>query len=68
LVRAHDQAAGELRACLPASLEWQQIAGSLMDSIAAIAWREEQSRRPLSDSNLDAYYIRRPDAEINWKD
>jgi tRNA threonylcarbamoyl adenosine modification protein YeaZ len=68
LVRAHDQAAIALRASLPAFLGWQQIAGPLMDSIAAIARREEQSNIPFSDTKLDAYYIRRPDAEINWKD
>jgi tRNA threonylcarbamoyl adenosine modification protein YeaZ len=68
LVRAHDQAAADLRASLPASLNWQQIEGSLVDSIAGIALREELSNSPCADSKLDAYYIRRPDAEINWKD
>jgi tRNA A37 threonylcarbamoyladenosine modification protein TsaB len=68
LVRAHDQAAVELRASLPASLTWQQIAGPLMDSIAAIALKEDLSGQPPSDAKLDAYYIRRPDAEINWID
>jgi tRNA threonylcarbamoyl adenosine modification protein YeaZ len=68
LVRAHDQAAIDLRASLPASLNWQQVEGALVDSIAGIALREGQSGRPYVDANLDAYYIRRPDAEVNWKD
>ena len=68
LVRAHDQAAADLRASLPASLNWQQVEGALVDSIADIARKEEQSSRPCPDAKLDAYYIRRPDAEINWKD
>ena len=68
LVRAHDQAAADLRASLPASLNWQQVEGALVDSIAGIALKEEQSSRPCPDAKLDAYYIRRPDAEINWKD
>ena len=68
LVRAHDQAAADLHASLPNSLSWQRVEGALMDSIAAIALREEPSRRPYPNANLDAYYIRRPDAEINWKD
>lgn len=68
LVRAHDQAAADLRGNLPASLNWQQIEGVLVDSIAEIARREEQSHQPCPDTNLDAYYIRRPDAEVNWKD
>jgi tRNA threonylcarbamoyladenosine biosynthesis protein TsaB len=68
LVRAHDQAAADLRASLPASLHWQQVEGVLVDSIADIARKEELSSRPCPDAKLDAYYIRRPDAEINWKD
>jgi hypothetical protein len=39
-----------------------------MDTIASLARKEEPGRSPGSDSQLDAYYIRRPDAEINWKD
>lgn len=68
LVRAHDLAAADLRARLPASLDWQQMEGALVDSIAEIARREEPSSQPCPHSKLDAYYIRRPDAEINWKD
>jgi tRNA threonylcarbamoyladenosine biosynthesis protein TsaB len=68
LVRGHDQAAADLRASLPASLNWQRVEGTLVDSIAAIALREEHTGGPNPDANLDAYYIRRPDAEINWKD
>jgi tRNA threonylcarbamoyl adenosine modification protein YeaZ len=67
VVRAQDRAAADLRASLPASLNWQQVEGALVDSIADIARREEQASRPCSDAKLDAYYIRRPDAEINWK-
>jgi tRNA threonylcarbamoyl adenosine modification protein YeaZ len=68
LVRAHDQTAADLRASLPASLTWQPIEGALLNSIADIARKEEQLGRPCPDAKLDAYYIRRPDAEINWKD
>ncbi len=68
LVRAHDQAAADLRTRLPASLNWLQVEGAMVDSIADIARKEEQSSRPCSEAKLDAYYIRRPDAEINWKD
>jgi tRNA threonylcarbamoyladenosine biosynthesis protein TsaB len=68
LVRAHDRAAHALGESLPPSLAWRRIEGALMDSIASIALREEQAANPCSDSQLDAYYIRRPDAEINWKD
>jgi len=67
-VRAHDHAAADLRASLPTSLNWQPVEGVLLDSIAGIALREEQSNCPCPDASLDAYYIRRPDAEINWKE
>jgi tRNA threonylcarbamoyl adenosine modification protein YeaZ len=68
LVRAHDRAARALAESLPPSLAWQPIEGTLMDSIASLALEEEQAGRPCPDAQLDAYYIRRPDAEINWKD
>jgi tRNA threonylcarbamoyl adenosine modification protein YeaZ len=68
VVRGHDRAAADLRASLPASLNWQQVESALVDSIAGIALKEEQSSRPCPNAQLDAYYIRRPDAEINWKD
>jgi tRNA threonylcarbamoyl adenosine modification protein YeaZ len=68
LVRAHDHAAQALSERLPPSLGWERIEGTLMDSIASIAQKEEQAGSPRSDSQLDAYYIRRPDAEVNWKD
>ncbi len=68
LVRAHDHAAQALGERLPPSLGWERIEGTLMDSIASIAQKEEQAGSPRSDSQLDAYYIRRPDAEVNWKD
>ena len=67
IVRAHDQAAADLRAILPPSLVWRQIEGHLVDSIAGIARREERSSRPSLEAKLDAHYIRRPDAEVNWK-
>ena len=68
VIRAHDLAAQALRESLPSTLAWQQIEGVLMDSIASVARKEEPGRSPGSDSQLDAYYIRRPDAEINLKD
>jgi tRNA threonylcarbamoyladenosine biosynthesis protein TsaB len=68
LVRANDHAAVDLRTNLPASLNWQPVEGALMTSIAEIARKEEQSSPPYPDAKLDAYYLRRPDAEVNWKD
>ena len=67
LVRAHDQAAVELCACLPSQLNWCRVEGVLVDAIAAIAAGEQRAGRPCPSAKLEAYYIRRPDAEVNWK-
>lgn len=64
LVQAHDQSAAGLRAKLPSTLEWRQIEGVLLNDIAEIARREEESGLPQAVAKLEAYYIRRPDAEV----
>jgi tRNA threonylcarbamoyladenosine biosynthesis protein TsaB len=68
LARANDRPAVDLRTNLPAALNWQRVEGVLLSSIAEIARREEQSGQPHPAPKLDAYYLRRPDAEVNWKD
>jgi tRNA threonylcarbamoyladenosine biosynthesis protein TsaB len=68
LVRANDKSTIELRASMPASLQWQQIEGTLVDAIASIAVEEVRSGSALPAAKLDAYYLRRPDAEVNWKE
>jgi tRNA threonylcarbamoyladenosine biosynthesis protein TsaB len=68
LVRVNDRAAVDLRTNLRAALNWLPVEGVLMNTIAEIALREEQSSHPCPEANLDAYYLRRPDAEVNWKE
>jgi tRNA threonylcarbamoyl adenosine modification protein YeaZ len=68
LARASDQSAVGLRTIMPASLEWKQVDGGLLDSIAEIAQRDWQWNPSQVPAKLDAYYIRRPDAEVNWKE
>ncbi len=68
IVRAHDQVAADLRSSLPTSLKWERVEGSLVRTIAEIAAWEEPAGGPAGSAKLDAYYIRRPDAEINWRD
>jgi len=68
LVRAHDSAARSLCGTLPHSNAAQCVEGTLMDSLAAMALSEEKMNVSGSSSDLDAYYIRRPDAELNRKD
>jgi len=68
IVRAHDKPALALREALPAGLGWQFVEGTLLDSIARLARRKATDGRLAHPSGLDAYYIRRTDAELNWKD
>jgi tRNA threonylcarbamoyl adenosine modification protein YeaZ len=68
LARASDQSAAGLCASLPESIAWKQVDGVLLDSIAEIAQRDWQWNPSQVPAKLDAYYIRRPDAEVNWKE
>lgn len=64
LVRAHDRAAVEFCAGLPHALGWRPVEGGLLDAMAAVAACEQRSGRPCVSEKLEAYYLRRPDAEI----
>jgi tRNA threonylcarbamoyl adenosine modification protein YeaZ len=67
LTRGHDQKARSLRESLPQGLLWIEVPGALLEAIAGVAVRaHEQGGKPSSD-DLDACYIRRSDAEMNWR-
>ncbi len=68
IARAHDQAARALRDILPASLRWQIVEGTLLEAIARLGRRAALEGKLDSPGQLDAYYIRRTDAELNWKE
>ena len=68
VVRGHDRAALALRENLSSSFQWQAVTGTLVEPVARLALREYRAGKPRAASDLDAYYIRRPDAELNWKD
>ena len=68
VVRGHDGAALALREKLPRSFAWQAVSGTLVESVARLALRDYRTGRQQAADELDAYYIRRPDAEINWKE
>ncbi len=68
LTREHDHEVGSLREALPQSFRWQQIAGPVLGAIARRAWQAARAGRLESPEQLDAYYIRRPDAELNWRE
>jgi tRNA threonylcarbamoyladenosine biosynthesis protein TsaB len=68
VVRAHDAAALSLRPQLPDRLEWQTVEGTLLPAIARLGHRAALEGNFDSPSQLDAYYIRRTDAELNLKE
>jgi tRNA threonylcarbamoyladenosine biosynthesis protein TsaB len=62
IAREHDRLSQSLS--LPASLQWQIVSGSLVGSLARLALRAHGQGRTQSAAQLDACYIRRPDAEL----
>jgi tRNA threonylcarbamoyl adenosine modification protein YeaZ len=67
IIRGHDQKARALRENLPQDLLWIEVPGYLLEAIAGVALRaHEQGGKSLPDE-LDACYIRRSDAEMNWR-
>ena len=67
LTREHDQAALALRHALPQTLRWQAVPGTLVAGIAHLALEAHRKGKLQSPAELDAYYIRRSDAELNWR-
>ena len=68
LVREHDRAALALREILPESYHWQSLAGTLLDAIARLGLEAHGKGMAQKPADLHACYIRRPDAELNWRD
>ena len=67
VVRGHDRAALALREDLSSSFQWQAVTGTLVESVARLGFRDYRTGKQQGTSDLDAYYIRRPDAELYWK-
>lgn len=67
VIRASDSAASELRGSLESAGEWLVVQGPLLTAIAAIALRRHASGENQAASLLQPCYIRRPDAELNWR-
>jgi tRNA threonylcarbamoyladenosine biosynthesis protein TsaB len=67
VVRGHDRAALSLRENLSSSFQWQAVMGTLVEPVAHLGFRDYQTGKLQAASDLDAYYIRRSDAELNWK-
>jgi tRNA threonylcarbamoyl adenosine modification protein YeaZ len=67
LVRGHDRAALALRENLSSSFHWQAVTGMLVESVARLGLRNYRTGKQQAAGDLDAFYIRRSDAELNWK-
>src|SRR5579859_5942129 len=67
LVRDHDQSAQAIRTNLPESLRWKTVSGYLVGGIARVALESHRRGKVQSPAELDALYIRRPDAELQWR-
>jgi len=68
LVREHDATVPGLRERLPVPYAWQAVPGLLVGAIARLAQHAHDLGKIQSPGELDACYIRRPDAELNWRD
>jgi len=67
LVREHDLVVQGLRAMLPASFRWQNVSGLLLPAIALLAQEAQRQGQLQSPDELNACYVRRSDAELNWR-
>jgi tRNA threonylcarbamoyladenosine biosynthesis protein TsaB len=68
IAREHDQAARELAAQLPSSVKWITVPAFLVSAIASVALWAAREGRLQQPEELDAWYIRRSDAEQNWRE
>ncbi len=67
LTRAHDQKARSLCERLSPDLVRMEVPGDLLAAIARVALRAHKRGGSPSPEALDACYIRRSDAEMNWR-
>jgi tRNA threonylcarbamoyladenosine biosynthesis protein TsaB len=68
IVREHDRLAHTLRDSLPKSLRWTDVPGTLLPAIVQLALEAHRQGRVQSPAELDAYYIRRSDAELKLRE
>jgi len=67
IARERDQAALELAPKLPACVKRTIVPGFLAGAIANVAFRAAREGQLQKPEELDALYIRRSDAEMNWR-
>jgi tRNA threonylcarbamoyladenosine biosynthesis protein TsaB len=68
VVRGHDRAALALRENLSSLFDWHAVTGMLVESVARLGLRDFRAGKQHAAGDLDALYIRRSDAETNWKE
>jgi tRNA threonylcarbamoyladenosine biosynthesis protein TsaB len=68
VARDGDQSVFDLRAQLPSWVKWSTVSSYLAASIARLAWRAAREGHLQHPEELDALYIRRSDAEVNWRE
>jgi len=66
VVRGHDRAALALRESLSSAFQWEVVTGTLVEPVAHVGLRDYRTGKPQAAGDLDAYYIRRPDAELHF--
>lgn len=68
VARDGDQSTLDLRAQLPSWVKWSTVSSYLAASIARLALRAAREGHLQQPEELDALYIRRSDAEVNWRE
>ena len=66
--REDDEPASALRLGLPQVLSWRVVPSFLAGAIARVAGEIARDGSPQRPDDLDACYIRRSDAELNWRE
>lgn len=67
VTRAHDHKARTVRESLSLKVAGFDVSGDLLGAIASAALRAHEQGDVSSPEELDACYIRRSDAEMNWR-
>jgi tRNA threonylcarbamoyladenosine biosynthesis protein TsaB len=67
IIRENDAPAHILRQNLPGALTWKAVPELLLGSIVGLALEAYQNGKAQAPAQLDALYIRRSDAELNWR-
>lgn len=67
LIRAHDSKARAQIESLQNAPCWVEVSGPLLGAIARLALAAHYRGETCSLDQLDAFYIRRSDAEMNWR-